>query len=113
IHKEVLYHHSPFLAAALEEEFTGAKKQVVALPEQEPDHFVYFVQWVYAKYISHRETTIYYSSYKLLRLSKCLADTCFTEPFLRPAPYVVSGDKDSTHASLAVSLRNVSRRTPP
>ncbi|KAI9716702.1 MAG: hypothetical protein M1812_005240 [Candelaria pacifica] len=53
VHEELLCHVSPFFQAALEGHFKEATTQVVELPEDSPDTFQYFIQWLYRLDLSH------------------------------------------------------------
>ncbi|KAJ9620969.1 hypothetical protein H2203_007556 [Taxawa tesnikishii (nom. ined.)] len=48
LHKEVLTRASPFFAAALNGAFAEGMDQTVKLPEEKPDIFEWFVQWLYS-----------------------------------------------------------------
>lgn len=47
VHKELLTGASPFFAAALNSTFAEGMEQVVRLPEEKPDSFEWFLQWLY------------------------------------------------------------------
>ncbi|KAI7365805.1 RNA methylase family protein [Hortaea werneckii] len=47
VHKELLTSASPFFAAALNSTFAEGMEQVVRLPEEKPDSFEWFLQWLY------------------------------------------------------------------
>lgn len=47
IHKELLTSASPFFAAALNGTFAEGMDQVVRLPEEKPEIFEWFLQWLY------------------------------------------------------------------
>jgi len=47
VHKELLTSASPFFAAALNSTFAEGLDQVVRLPEEKPDSFEWFLQWLY------------------------------------------------------------------
>ena len=46
VHKELLTAASPFFAAALNGTFAEGMDQVVRLPEEKPDIFEWFLQWL-------------------------------------------------------------------
>ncbi|KAK5172962.1 uncharacterized protein LTR77_003084 [Saxophila tyrrhenica] len=47
IHKDLLTSASPFFAAALNGKFTESLDQTVRLPEEKPEIFEWFLQWLY------------------------------------------------------------------
>lgn len=47
VHKELLTSASPFFAAALNGTFAEGMEQVVRLPEEKPESFEWFLQWLY------------------------------------------------------------------
>lgn len=47
VHKELLTSASPFFAAALNSTFAEGMDQVVRLPEEKPEIFEWFLQWLY------------------------------------------------------------------
>ncbi|KAK5712992.1 hypothetical protein LTR17_017705 [Elasticomyces elasticus] len=47
VHKELLTASSPFFAAALDGAFAEGLEQVVRLPEEKPEVFEWFLQWLY------------------------------------------------------------------
>jgi poly(rC)-binding protein 2/3/4 len=47
VHKELLTSASPFFAAALNSTFAEGMEQVVRLPEEKPESFEWFLQWLY------------------------------------------------------------------
>ncbi|KAF4556271.1 Hypothetical protein D9617_1g081470 [Elsinoe fawcettii] len=47
LHTELLVSVSPFFAAALQGHFAESASQIVTLPEEKPDMFEWFVQWLY------------------------------------------------------------------
>ncbi|PNS21414.1 hypothetical protein CAC42_1193 [Sphaceloma murrayae] len=47
LHTDLLVATSPFFAAALQGHFTESSSQTVTLPEEKPDIFEWFVQWLY------------------------------------------------------------------
>ncbi len=46
LHKELLIDSSPFFAAALDGSFAEATSKVIRLPEDNPDIFALFIQWL-------------------------------------------------------------------
>lgn len=47
VHKELLTAASPFFAAALNSTFAEGLDQIVRLPEEKPESFEWFLQWLY------------------------------------------------------------------
>lgn len=47
VHKELLTSASPFFAAALNSTFAEGLGQIVRLPEEKPEIFEWFLQWLY------------------------------------------------------------------
>ncbi|USW59572.1 Putative BTB/POZ domain-containing protein [Septoria linicola] len=47
VHKELLTSASPFFAAALNSTFAEGMEQTVRLPEEKPESFEWFLQWLY------------------------------------------------------------------
>ncbi len=53
LHKELLIDSSPFFAAALDGSFAEATSKVIRLPEDNPDIFALFIQWLYVGDFAH------------------------------------------------------------
>ena len=47
VHPSILAAHSEFLKSALKEEWTEGKDRVIKLPEDDPEIFYIYVQWLY------------------------------------------------------------------
>ncbi|KAF2219923.1 hypothetical protein BDZ85DRAFT_204867, partial [Elsinoe ampelina] len=52
LHTELLVSVSPFFAAALQGHFAESASQTVTLPEEKPEMFEWFVQWLYTGSLS-------------------------------------------------------------
>ncbi|KAF2166202.1 hypothetical protein M409DRAFT_66695 [Zasmidium cellare ATCC 36951] len=57
IHKELLTAASPFFAAALNSTFAEGLDQTVRLPEEKPESFEWFLQWLYTGTLTTQPTT--------------------------------------------------------
>ena len=61
VHKELLTSASPFFAAALNGTFEEGLDQVVRLPEEKPEIFEWFLQWLYTGTLKSPAPRCYYS----------------------------------------------------
>lgn len=57
VHKELLTAASPFFAAALNSTFAEGLDQVIRLPEEKPESFEWFLQWLYTGTLTVQPTT--------------------------------------------------------
>ncbi|KAG8630019.1 hypothetical protein KVT40_001638 [Elsinoe batatas] len=57
LHTELLVSVSPFFAAALQGHFAESSSQTVTLPEEKPEMFEWFVQWLYTGSLSTAGST--------------------------------------------------------
>ncbi|EME77910.1 uncharacterized protein MYCFIDRAFT_101810, partial [Pseudocercospora fijiensis CIRAD86] len=58
VHKELLTSASPFFAAALNSTFAEGMEQVVRLPEEKPESFEWFLQWLYTGTLTTQPSSI-------------------------------------------------------
>lgn len=58
IHRPLLTSNSLFFAAALDGQFEEGHTQTVNLPEEAPDSFAFFAQWLYTHDLTHEEVDI-------------------------------------------------------
>ncbi|PPJ52933.1 hypothetical protein CBER1_11495 [Cercospora berteroae] len=56
VHKELLTSASPFFAAALNSTFAEGMEQTVRLPEEKPESFEWFLQWLYTGILTTQPT---------------------------------------------------------
>ena len=54
LHRSLLTHHSPHFATGLTETPRGSRLHTIKLPEDDPDAFALFVQWLYTGRIAAR-----------------------------------------------------------
>lgn len=57
VHKELLTAASPFFAAALNSTFAEGLDQIVRLPEEKPESFEWFLQWLYTGTLTVQPST--------------------------------------------------------
>lgn len=61
VHKELLTSASPFFAAALNSTFAEGLDQTVRLPEEKPEVFEWFLQWLYTGSLTTHAAGVHYS----------------------------------------------------
>lgn len=61
VHKELLVSASPFFAAALNGAFAEGLDQAVRLPEEKPETFEWFLQWLYTGSLTTHASGVHYS----------------------------------------------------
>ncbi|EMD00006.1 hypothetical protein BAUCODRAFT_64321 [Baudoinia panamericana UAMH 10762] len=100
IHKDLLTSASPFFAAALGSTFAEGMEQTVRLPEEKPDIFEWFLQWLYTGSLTTPHNGAYGSpKYFLLIDLYALSDRLLTT--------TLSNDILSTIARLSETTNSV------
>lgn len=102
IHKELLTSASPFFAAALNSTFAEGMDQTVRLPEEKPEIFEWFLQWLYTGTLKSPAPRCYYSGDAALMTGGGLPHApCFAEARAEINEYDIrtDGDLRNSHGS--------------